>query len=605
MWDRLGRALRDLAFRRESASGIARGVTAGLIAVALPISVVRVALAFLLAAAVRGSKRSAVLLAAASLAVPVVPATLLQFQVGCWFWPGSAAGLEGATAALAAIDIPWSWVNPVDWLRQDLAVLSALTPRILGPLALGMGATAVAATAVGYPLTVIGVWTWRAWRHRWRVRRRGGLRQPPPLVLPGAREMSREEALARYARKPGQFPPARGVELLVDGGRTFASMLEAIDAARQSVDLETYILRDDGVGRRFQEALCRAARRGVGVRLLYDYIGSLSLPTRFVDRLLEAGVAVGVYNPPALRWLGWRVLDRRNHRKTLIVDGQVTFTGGLNLADDYAPAQEGGAGWRDTHVRIDGTGPADQATMLFRRAWRKAALHGAKVLRRRRLQGAFRRLLAHWRRDRDRLEDEETTRQDGPSPARGGGAAQPAVRLLGNHGFGERHRIHQAYLHAIRRARSYILIENAYFIPSRAIRRALAKAVRRGVVVAVAVARDSDVKIAACAGRYLYSRLLASGVRLFEWPFGMLHAKTAVIDDAWSIVGSYNMDHRSLFHQLESAAAVVDAAFARRLRDQTLADMSQSPEVTLERHESRPIHRMVLESAAYLVRHWL
>jgi cardiolipin synthase len=133
----------------------------------------------------------------------------------------------------------------------------------------------------------------------------------------------------------------------------------------------------------------------------------------------------------------------------------------------------------------------------------------------------------------------------------------------------------------------------------------LAKAVARGVVVAVAVARDSDVKIAACASRHLYSRLLSSGVRLFEWPEGMLHAKTAVIDDVWSIVGSYNFDHRSQHHQLESAAVVVNEGFARRLREQTLADLARCGEVTVEEHESRSIWRMAAESAAYLVRHCL
>ena len=125
------------------------------------------------------------------------------------------------------------------------------------------------------------------------------------------------------------------------------------------------------------------------------------------------------------------------------------------------------------------------------------------------------------------------------------------------------------------------------------------------MLVAVVLARNSDVTTAAYASRSLYSELLASGVRLFEWPFGMMHAKTAAIDDAWATVGSYNFDHRSLLHQLESVAVVADPAFARRLRDQMLADLAKCREITLIEHESRPWRQMLLESAAYLVRRWL
>ena len=125
------------------------------------------------------------------------------------------------------------------------------------------------------------------------------------------------------------------------------------------------------------------------------------------------------------------------------------------------------------------------------------------------------------------------------------------------------------------------------------------------MLVAVVLARNSDVSAAGYASRSLYSDLLTSGVRLFEWPFGMMHAKTAVIDDAWATVGSYNFDHRSLLHQLESVAVVADPAFARVLRDQTFADLAKCREITLAEHESRPWRQMLLESAAYLVRRWL
>jgi len=119
------------------------------------------------------------------------------------------------------------------------------------------------------------------------------------------------------------------------------------------------------------------------------------------------------------------------------------------------------------------------------------------------------------------------------------------------------------------------------------------------------VARHSDVAIAAYASRNLYSELLRSGVRIFEWPQGMLHAKTAAVDDAWAIVGSYNFDHRSLFHQLEAVAVAADPGFVRRLRDQTLADLARCHELTLWEHESRSWRQMLLESGAHLLRYWL
>jgi cardiolipin synthase len=125
------------------------------------------------------------------------------------------------------------------------------------------------------------------------------------------------------------------------------------------------------------------------------------------------------------------------------------------------------------------------------------------------------------------------------------------------------------------------------------------------VQVAVAVPRNSDVPIVTYASRHLYAGLLARGVRIFEWPHAMLHAKTAVIDDAWSVVGSYNLDRRSFFHQLEAVVLAIDPAFAGRLCAQTLADVQQCREVTRAAHKARPWHQKLLESLAYLFRDWL
>ena len=307
---------------------------------------------------------------------------------------------------------------------------------------------------------------------------------------------------------------------------------------------------------------------------------------------------VAVYHPLALSRPIW-LMNRRDHRKMLIVDQQVLFTGGLNIADDEAPAEDGGGGWRDTHVRIEGAEVAQEGARLFETAWDRADVYGEPRNRAARLKAE---LSAQVR----RLAGIRSILQlRAPAAEAPHGDQGVPVQLISNDGHLYRWGIRRAYLYAIEHARDYILIENAYFIPARAVRRALARAAKRGVVVAVAVPRFSDVPIVAYASRHLYAGLLKRGVRIFEWPKGMLHAKTAVVDDAWAIVGSYNFDHRSLFQQLEVVAVVVDPEFARRLREQTLADLGRCHEVTHREHAARSFVRRILESVAYRLRDWL
>jgi cardiolipin synthase A/B len=418
------------------------------------------------------------------------------------------------------------------------------------------------------------------------------VRDPIVLPSPSAKAATRQQILRRYGRRDMHFVSARSVRLLVDAAGAFPEMLAAIDGAVERVELETYILRDDSTGHTFRQALIRAASRGVRVRLLYDWWGSFALPAQFVRELVDAGVDVGAYHPLVLYRPVWAV-NKRDHRKVLIVDDAVSFTGGLNIGDESALVSDGGQGWRDTHVRLDGPEVAREMTALFEYAWRRAIPFDKTLRRRTRLMWGVRRRLAAL-----------SHRMDPPVAGRSTDGDIP-VSIVGNEILRHRRRIHRAYIKAIRGARRYVLIENAYFIPSRAVRRALVEAARRGVFVGVMVAAKSDIPIVARATRWLYTELLAAGVRIFEWPVSMMHAKTAVIDDAWSIIGSYNFDHRSLLHQLESVAIVADPTLASRLRDQNLADISQCCEVTLEKHRRRAWWKKAAEYAAYLLRHWL
>jgi cardiolipin synthase len=588
------RRFRDVMGYHDSAARIARGAAAGAFAAAFPLPGLQIPLSLLAAWLARGNKAVSLIPQFISNAVTMIPLAYLQYEVGALLWPLKAAGAKEAMTALRAVVAEWQWLELRESIKGLLPVLCGLGDAA-GPLLLGVILTGAVAAVVAYPVTVIAVWTWRARLHggrsrRARVRPR---KAGPELGQAPAVPLSRAEIVSRYIRWPAHIQRASSARLLVDGGQGFGEMLAAIDSATQSVDLETYILYADHIGTRFQQALLRAARRGIRVRLLYDYIGSLGLSNRFVQELADAGVDVSVYRPPLFPH-PFRGMQRRDHRKILLVDRHIFFTGGLNISDDNAPVEEGGKGWRDTHVRLEGPEVAAAGLHLFNRGWRKATPHS--IVQRGNLK----------RRLRSRLDKIVALRREGPPVPQAGlvGEGLP-VQVIGNDEQRFRHRIQQAYLHAIRAARRYILIENAYFIPSRAIRAELARAARRGVYVAVAVARYSDITLAAYASRGLYSGLLERGIHIFEWPHGMLHAKTAVIDDCWAIVGSYNFDHRSLFHQLEDVAVVADPDFAITLRKQTFMDLACCHQVTLWEHESRSWLQLILESSAGLVRHWL
>jgi uncharacterized protein (DUF2062 family) len=281
---------------RSSAAAIGRGVTAGLFAAVTPFSFFRLPLALMLAMATRGNLLAALLPATLSLVLAEAWLAGLQFLVGSWFWPWPVANSEQATGAIARLAQPWRWDAPWAWLREELAILGAMDWAFLGPLTTGALLTGLAAAVVAYPPAVVATWTWRARQARSRLRR--GHFAPGPLVLPRGQPVSCQVALARYGRRAERFDRAAAVKLLVDGREAFPEMLAAIDAALETVDLETYILADDRTGRRFRDSLCRAAQRGVHVRLLYDYVGSWSLGRAFVQPLVDAGVEVAVFHPP-------------------------------------------------------------------------------------------------------------------------------------------------------------------------------------------------------------------------------------------------------------------------------------------------------------------
>lgn len=374
------------------------------------------------------------------------------------------------------------------------------------------------------------------------------------------------------------------VTLLADGEQAFPSMLAAIATARTEILLEMYWMQSDAVGRRFAKLLTERAHAGVRVCIIYDAIGSLGVDEAMFDELRAAGAEVFDYNPVAPWRNRWRIgtLNNRDHRKILVTDGAVGFTGGINLGLPWAPESEGGGGWRDDAVRIEGPAAA-QLRVVFLQTWER--LGGTAC---------------------PPLPPVPSVAPSAPTDALQPGTerapSRQAVRALPSGHRRARALIRSAYLHHIRRAQRYVYIANSYFIPDREVRAALGAAAARGVDVRVLVAGQSDVRAVYFASRFLYARLLHSGVALYEWTKTVFHGKTAVIDGTWSTIGSYNIDHRSWRLNLEINVAIDGGEVGEAMRGRFLADIAQSTKVELSQFRFRAVHERVLEWFYYLFR---
>jgi cardiolipin synthase len=364
------------------------------------------------------------------------------------------------------------------------------------------------------------------------------IRDPPSKAI----AVALPATLMRYARSPLRWRAGCEVAVLRDGGETYPAMLAALAAAQHTICFETYILAADQTGDRFKEVLIDRARAGVKVRLIYDAVGSFGLPDSWVDDLRTAGCAVIGFNPIA-QWRRRFRLSHRDHRKIIVVDDRVGFTGGLNIADDYASVEDGGVGWHDMHCRVTGPIVLDLARM-FRRTWRRAG------------GGSYPPPVA----------------PPYESPAGGGSL----VRLLDNTLRRQRTTVRRAYVHVIRAARKSVLIQNAYFLPDRGLRRALTRAASRGVDVRVMVPGRSDVRLIEWAGLYVLRRLARRGVKIFRWRGPMMHAKTATVDALWSTIGSYNFDAQSRFNNLEVTVEILDAVTGQTLANTFERDMDHA-----------------------------
>jgi cardiolipin synthase len=384
-----------------------------------------------------------------------------------------------------------------------------------------------------------------------------------------------------WARTEGLGPwfrvGADEVRLLRDGAEALPAMLAAIAAAESEVLLEMYWVGLDAVGVKFREALVDRARAGVTVRVIYDAVGSLAITPSFWTPLVQAGGEVREYHPlsPLKPAFELARIEQRDHRKILVVDGRRGFTGGLNLARPWLPIEDGGEGWRDDMIEVVGHASAELRT-LFYKTWRRMGLRHLRE---------------------DPLHSLSVPSDLVPLRKRPSGR----VYVLGSQRRSKRN-LRREYLSRLNRARKSIEIANSYFIPDRNVRSALYRAVLRGVRVRVLVPMKSDVAVAQYALEALYESLLRNGVDMYCHAGPMMHAKTAIIDDRFATIGSYNLDERSRTKNLEVNIAVDDEAFATHVRSWFDRDLTTATQLDLYEWRSRPLVRRGVEYVAFALR---
>lgn len=397
------------------------------------------------------------------------------------------------------------------------------------------------------------------------------------------RQAAIEEAVAGHPLVVGNR-----VTLLLDGPATYGAMFAAIRQATRTITIESYIIDDGEIGRRFADLLLARRAAGVEVDVMYDSIGAMKTKRDYFDRLRAGGVRVVEFNPVDLSAVArpW-TLNHRDHRKLTVVDGRIAFLGGINIDEVYAKgsSMSGGSsggsggssggglgssgsaekerrsGWRDTDVRVEGPVVAD-FQRLFLDTWEKQ--HGPPLERARYFPPL-------------RPMGKDIVRPIASSPA----DAYSVTYLT--------------LMAAIINAQRYIYITNAYFVPDPQLVHALIDAARRGVDVRLILPSTTDSRSAAYAAHSHYTELLEGGVKIYERQAALLHAKTAVVDGVWSSVGSSNLDWRSAVDNDELNAVILSPDFARQMVAAYALDEARSDAIDLDRWRKRSLRERVKE----------
>ncbi len=366
------------------------------------------------------------------------------------------------------------------------------------------------------------------------------------------------------------------VILLQDGAQTYPAMFAAIRGARDHINLESYMIEDDEVGRQFAELLLAQQARGVQVNVIYDSVGGFNTPRAFFERLTQAGIAVLEFNPvnPLAAKTPW-LLNNRDHRKLLVVDGRTAFVGGINISSVYSSgsiarrANKAGTSttaWRDTDLQLQGP-VVGELQKLFLQTWEKQR---GKPLAARNYFPAL------------QAQGSEIVRAIGSTP-------DDPYSLM-----------YLTLISAIDNAERQVYLTNAYFVPDPQLLKSLRAAAARGVDVRLVLPSRSDSDLVFHAGRSHYATLLDAGVKLYERTGAVLHSKTAVIDGVWSTVGSTNLDWRSFLDNDEVNAVVLGREFGQQMQAAFALDIAASQPIDRQQWAKRPLLMRLKEVGARL-----
>jgi cardiolipin synthase len=388
----------------------------------------------------------------------------------------------------------------------------------------------------------------------------------------------KEQVRHEYAIDDPQFTRAIGVllgpplaagnraETLLNGDQIFPSMLQAIRSAKKTITFETYIYWSGDIGKEFAEALSDRAKSGVKVHLILDWVGSQKMDAAQLDEMRRAGVEVERYHEP--KWYSINRLNNRTHRKLLVVDGRVGFTGGVGIADKWSGNAQDADHWRDTHYRIEGPAVA-QMQAAFTDNWTKIT---GRVLH---------------------------TSDYFPALAPVG---KQYAQVFQSSIEGGAESMHLMYLLSLAAATKSIHLSMAYFAPDEPALQTLIDAIKRGVKVQLILPGPiSDAQLVQDASRAKWGELLALGAEIYQYQPTMFHCKVLVIDGLWTSVGSTNFDPRSFRLNDEANLNVYDREVAARQIADFENDVKKSRRVTLEEWQARPWHEKLKERAALLV----
>jgi len=364
------------------------------------------------------------------------------------------------------------------------------------------------------------------------------------------------------------FADGNNVRLMWKSRELFTAIFDSIAKAKQSICLEFYIFRNDETGAELAELLKKKAAQGIAIYVIYDHFGSFGTPGKFWEELKKAGINIRASRP--FKWTSPLRYAYRDHKKLIVIDGERAFIGGLNIANEYRGYyfKRHKEGWRDTGIMIEG--PAAGALFaMFGKSW--VVWGGAPI----------------------------SNPQSSSTAVQGRGL--PVMPIFASSARGRR-KLRRLLYYSINHAKENIFLTTAYFTPSRHMIDMLSEAVGRGVNVKLLLPLESDISAAHYAGRASFVKILKAGIEIYNYRGRILHAKTAVFDRNWSIIGSANLDFQSLRRNDEGNVGILDEGFGHQMIEVFYEDLKHSVKIELEQWIKRAFSEKVKERFFSLIR---